>query len=154
MTTVAYRDGIMAGDSGNLYSNVMYRGAVKVARGPDGSLHGITGGAGDAGEYIRWVLAGMPGEAPKPEPTNREEGLSAFVALVVPPGGSVLRLWTAFGWEDHHGVPFFAIGAGSEMAIGAMAAGATAEEAVAIVAEHSTYAAHPIRTVSLGGQHG
>lgn len=151
MTTVAYRDGVMAGDSGNLFSNVMYRSAVKVARGPNGSLHGVTGNAGDAGQYIAWVLAGMNGDPPKPEPTNREEGRSAFIALVVPPTGNIVRLWTAYGWEDHHNVPFMAVGAGAEMAIGAMAAGATAEQAVAICAEHSTYASHPIRTVSLGG---
>lgn len=148
MTTIAYRDGIMAGDSGNWLNNVMYRGAIKVARGPDGSLHGVTGNAGDAEPYIRWVLDGMQGDAPKPEATDRNEGRSAFLALVVPPGGGPVRLWTAFGSEEHHDVPFIAIGAGAEMAVGAMAAGATAEEAIRIVAQHSNFAALPVRTVS------
>jgi hypothetical protein len=147
MTTVAYRDGVMAADSGSWFSNVVYRSALKVARGPDGSLHGVTGNAGDAGQYIRWVLDGMPGDPPQPEAINREEGRSAFLALVVPPHGDVARVWTAYGWEDHHGVPFIAIGAGAEMAIGAMAAGASAERAVEIAAEYSTYAALPVRTV-------
>lgn len=136
----------MAADSGNWFSNVLYRSALKIARGPDGSLHGVSGNAADAGQYLQWVLAGMEGDAPKPEATNREEGRSAFLALVVQPDDHV-RLWTAFGWEDHYDVPFIAIGAGSEMAIGAMAAGATAEQAVAIVAERSTYAALPVKTI-------
>lgn len=148
MTTIAYRDGVLAADSGNWHSNVLYRSALKVARGPDGSLHGVTGSAADAETYIRWVQSGMEGDAPKPDAINREEGRSAFIALVVPPSGDLVRVWTAYGWEDHHGVQFMAVGAGSEMAIGAMAAGATAEQAVAIVAEHSTYAALPVRTVS------
>lgn len=147
MTTIAYRDGVMAGDSGNWFSNVLYRSALKVAKGPNGSLHGVTGNAGDAEQYIRWVLAGMQGEAPRPEATNREEGRSAFVALVVSVSGNLVRLWTAYGWEDHHDVPFIAVGAGSEMAIGAMAAGASAERAVEIVAEHSNFASLPVRAV-------
>ena len=146
MTTIAYRDGIIAGDSGSENSNVMYRGAIKVVRGQDGSLHGVTGSAPDASVYIRWVLDGMEGDAPRPEATNRQDGLSAFIAIVVPPVGNMIRLWTAYGWEDHHDVPFMAIGAGSEMAIGAMAAGATAEQAVSIVAMHSNFAALPVRT--------
>lgn len=136
----------MAADSGNWFSNVLYRSALKIARGPDGSLHGVTGNAADAEQYVRWVLDGMQGDAPKPEATNRDEGRSAFLALVVAPDGHV-RLWTAFGWEDHYDVPFIALGSGAEMAIGAMAAGATAEQAVAIVAEHSNYAALPVKTI-------
>ena len=150
MTTIAYRDGVMAGDSGLQNSNVLYRSAVKVARGHDGSLHGVTGSAPDACGYIRWVQNGMLGDPPKPEATNREEGRSAFIALIVSPGDTCVRLFTAYGVEDFYSAPFVAIGAGSEMAIGAMAAGASAEEAVAIVADNSTFAAHPIRTVSIG----
>jgi hypothetical protein len=146
MTTIAYRDGVMAGDSGNNFSNVIYRSALKVARGPDGSLHGITGGAGEAGEYLRWVIAGMVGDPPKPEATNPQEGRSSFVVLIALPSGLV-RLWTAYGMEDHHNIPFMAAGAGSEIAIGAMAAGASAERAVEIVAEYSSYAALPVVTV-------
>ena len=147
MTTIAYRDGLMAADSGNWLSNVTYRSALKIARGPDGSLHGVAGNAGEGCEYLRWVEAGMEGDPPKPEVTNREDGSGAFIALVVPPEGDVVRLWTAFGFEDHHDVPFIAIGAGSELAIGAMAAGASAEQAVEIVAQHSGYAALPVRVV-------
>lgn len=147
MTTIAYKAGVMAADSGSWFSNVVYRGAIKIARGHDGSLHGISGNAADAEEYLRWVNAGMVGDPPKPAPTNREEGRSAFLALVAPSTGDVVRVWSAYGWEDHHAVPFIAIGAGAEMAIGAMAAGASAERAVEIAAEHSGYAALPVRTI-------
>lgn len=139
----------MAADSGSWQSNVAYRSAIKLAKGPDGSLHGVTGCAADAEEYLRWVRAGMTGDPTKPEPTNREEGRSAFLALVVPPEGPI-RLFSAFGWEDFHGIPFIAIGAGAEMAIGAMAAGATAETSVRIVAEHSSFALLPVRTITRG----
>lgn len=147
MTTVAYKDGVMAADSGSWFSNVVYRGAIKIAKGHDGSLHGVCGNAPDAEGYLKWVNDGMVGDPPKPEATNREDGRSAFLALVVPSSGDVLRVWSAYGWENHNGVPCFAIGSGSEMAIGAMAAGADAEHAVGIVAEHSDYAALPVRTI-------
>lgn len=147
MTTIAYKDGVMAADSGSWFSNVVYRGAIKIAKGPDGSLHGVCGNAAEAGNYLKWVNDGMVGDPPKPEPTNREEGHSAFLALVAPPSGDVLLVLSAFGWENHNCVPYLAIGSGSEMAIGAMAAGADAAQAVAIVAEHSDYAALPVRTI-------
>lgn len=150
MTTIAYRDGVMAADSGVWNSNIGYRTAIKIAVGPDGSLHGVTGSAGDALSYLRWVESGMDGSIPKPEVTNREEGRSAFNALVVPPTGDIIRIWTAFGWEDHHAAAFFALGAGSEIAVGAMAAGASAERAIEIVAEHSAYALLPVRTIRRG----
>lgn len=138
----------MAGDSGNNFSNVIYRSALKVARGPDGSVHGITGNAAEGGEYLRWVVSGMAGEPPKPQATNPDEGRSSFIALVVLPSGYV-RVWSAYGWEDHRDMPFIAVGAGAEIAVGAMAAGASAERAVEIVAEYSSYATLPVKTVSL-----
>lgn len=148
MTTIAYRDGAMAGDSGSLNSGVLYRTTIKVCKGMDGSLHGVTGCSAEAGAYIKWVENGMTGAPPPPEATNREDGRSSYLALVASPKGDNVRIFTAYGWEEFHDIPFIAIGAGAEMAIGAMAAGATAEQAVAIVAEHSTYAAHPVRTIS------
>lgn len=147
MTTIAYRDGVMAGDSGCWLSNVKYSSAIKVAKGHDGSLHGVAGTAGDALGYLKWVTDGMCGEPPKPDSVNREEGRGAFVALVIPPKNGLARLWTAYGWEDHHDVSFIAIGAGAEMAIGAMAAGASAERAVEIVAGYSNFAALPVRCI-------
>lgn len=148
MTTIAYRAGIMAADSGAWLSNVAYRTANKLAVGPDGSLHGVTGGQGECETYLQWVRGGMAGEAPKPEPAgDAGDNRSSFLALVISPAGD-LSVWTAHGHELHGRPEFFALGAGSEMAIGALAAGATAEEAVAIVAEHSEYARTPVRTIS------
>ena len=145
MTTIAYKSGVMAADSGTWLSNVAYRTGNKLAVGPDGSLHGVTGNAADGCTYLRWVTDGMKGDAPKPTETDPKEGRSSFMALVVLPDR--VRLWTAHGFEEHERPAHFAIGAGSEMAIGAMAAGATAEEAIAIVADNSEYARLPVRTI-------
>lgn len=148
MTTIAYKSGVMAADSGNWLGNVAYRTGNKLAVGPDGSLHGVTGNAAEGCTYLRWVTYGMKGAAPKPEETDRKEGRSSFMALVVLPDQRV-RLWTAHGFEEHECPVYFAIGAGSEMAVGAMAAGASAEEAVAIVADNCEYARLPVRKVAL-----
>lgn len=151
MTTLAYRNGVLAADSGSWISNVAYRTANKLAMGPDGSLHGVTGGQGECDTYTAWVRAGMEGDAPRPEPVGDPgDNRSSFHALVVSPTGEV-SIWTAHGFERHGQVDYFALGAGSEMAIGAMAAGASAERAIAIVADNSDYARLPVRTISRSG---
>lgn len=149
MTTLAYRDGVLAADSGAWIWNVAHRSAVKLAKDNLGRLHGVVGNAGEATNYLGWVRGGMEGEPPKPEATDPKDSLSSFLAMIVETDGTIY-LHTAYGQEEHLNVPYFALGSGAEFAMGAMFAGATAEQAVEAAAEHSNYAMKPIHSVRHG----
>lgn len=69
-----------------------------------------------------------------------------FYILVAPPHGH-LQLWDYNGGCEPVILPFFAIGAGSEFAMGAMSAGASAREAVAIAIKWSEHCGGKITTM-------
>ena len=145
MTVIAYRVGIMAADSGSWdTSDVQHSWARKLARGPDGTLYGIAGNAGEGYALLAWVNGGCRGDMPMPRPIADHD--CSFIALRVAPGGSP-ELITAYGVEPYEGAPYQAIGAAREAALGALHAGASAEEAVAAAIEHSAHARGPVRSI-------
>lgn len=143
MTTIAYRDGMMAADSGCWIGSAHHTWTRKVALAPDGSLWGATGNAAECAALIRWAETG---EGEMPSPRQVSEGNSSFHALTVSPLGGV-RLLTAHGFEEMPGAPYFAIGAGGEAAFGALYMGATAEQAVAAAIAHASGASAPVQVV-------
>lgn len=143
MTTVAYRDGVMAADSGAWIGDASHGWAVKLAKGKDGALHGVAGNAAECGTYLDWVNAGYEGDEPRAEALP--DNASSFIVLIVPPSGP-LRLRTAKGVEVYD-APYFAIGAGSPTAYGALFAGATAEQAIEAAKEHASGAFGQVRTI-------
>ncbi|GAA2867421.1 ATP-dependent HslUV protease subunit HslV [Aminobacter niigataensis] len=143
MTTIAYRAGVMASDSGSWIGDASHGWAVKLAKGIDGALHGVAGNAAECCAYLGWVKGGYRGDEPRAdaEPDNR----SSFIVLIVPPEGA-LRLRTAKGDEVYE-APYFSIGAGSATAYGAMFAGATAEQAIEAAKEHASGAFGPVQSI-------
>lgn len=144
MTTIAYRDGIMAADScvANNAGTRLGR-ARKIHRLPDGTL---AAGAGDFAavlNVIDWLAAGQPTDE---RPAFEDE--TAVVLLLVHPDGIVGILETDLRECQVEG-DYFAIGSGCEGALGAMAAGARAEEAVRIACGIDTNTSGPVMTEAL-----
>jgi ATP-dependent HslUV protease subunit HslV len=140
MTTVAYRDGIMVSDTqctGSSYGKTRVR---KIIRLSDGSLFA---GAGDYLAILalrEWAEAGFEGK--RPAKTGDSQ------CLLVRPDRTVLHM-------GGNGKPyeildeFSAIGSGCDYALGAMAAGKSAQEAVEIAAAYDSMTSGPFLVESL-----
>lgn len=137
MTIIAYKDGVMAADSGCWSSG---REQIvpfpKITRAPDGSLLGLAGKLHDSWLLRQWVLAGMPQDA-KPEFKGRREPTDdePYILMAKPDGS----LWFATGDLVFAPDPQpSATGAGPacNFCEGAMEAGMTAGDAVALAIRH------------------
>lgn len=145
MTTIAYRSGTMAADSGAKFNDTFYNGARKLTRGKDGTLYGVSGNAAQCCDFLRWIDEGETGELPKPDKDT--DSTSSFIVLAVSPGGPV-RLITAYGTEMYRDGGYQAIGYDCAIAYGALYAGATAEQAIAAAVEHGTGTSGKVQTIS------
>lgn len=130
MTTVAYRDGIIAGDSQVTSGDVDVGRAVKIER--KGSVVvGVAGCLAFCQGFLDWFRGGMKGDPP----IMRKDDSRAEAIVVY--GGHVLSRDND-GW-DRLRAPYYAIGSGRQFAMGAMAAGASAEGAVRCAIKHDVY---------------
>lgn len=142
MTTIAFDGRILAVDRAGWVGNGIQYETDKLfifGGAPEGMpiKGGFYAGAGHAGDAIkigRWLQGGPE----YPVLVERNEGKGLVVTIEEEPrlfrisGALVLEPVLTLPWGD---------GAGMDMAIGAMAAGKTAPQAVEIVARHSTWAA-------------
>lgn len=139
MTTITYRNGIMAGDT-QVYHDALVGHAPKVHVFGN-VLVGCTGANCRIRAFVAWVEAGMAGEAP---------GMAETTALVVMPTGEV-RMYGEEGWCTFE-APYYAIGSGKKFALGAMAHGADAPQAVAAAMVHDESTGGTIHCVELERQ--
>ena len=146
MTTIAYRAGIMAADSGSWAGDASHGWAQKLAKGPDGTLYGVAGNAAQCEGFLQWVNEGCHGPYPQADREGTDGKDSSFIVLAVTPGG-LIRMITARGEERYQGAPYYAIGAAAPVAFGALFAGATAEQALEAAKEHGYGAFGRIRTL-------
>ncbi len=138
MTTVAYRDGTMASDSLVAYGDVDAGGAGKVFQiGP--VLLGFSGCLAIGQRFVDWVRAGMRGDAP-----DMARGGNKASAIIVHDGYIVSC--DDSGW-DRLKAEYYAIGSGRLLALGAMAHGASAEEAVRAAIRHDIYSGGAVQVV-------
>lgn len=145
MTTIAFRDGIMAADSGSWAGDASHGFAEKLARGADGTLYGVAGNAAESEGFLEWVRCGCNGSSPKPVYTaDRKE--SSFIVLIARPGERIGLL--SGGGEERYDAPYYAIGAGAVAAFGALFMGATAVQSIEAAKEHGVGAFGKIRTVN------
>lgn len=120
MTTLAYRDGVLAADT------LATSNGLRDDFGPKIWRHGdvLIGGAGSRALCLKfrdWVIGGMDGESP----FEKGDGNG----IVVSPIGIVC--WSENGcWPVRQ--PFYALGSGYQVAMGAMEMGASAAEAVRV----------------------
>lgn len=140
MTTVVYRDGVLASDTlvsdGNCYvadTNKIYR-----VRGH------LVGGCGSLGAVLRfceWFKAGA-------DEGNRPRVDDDFDTITIAPNGRVT-------WYSHELIPtefrapFHAVGSGAQVALGALHMGASAKQAVQVAMRVDKHSGGSVRTLRL-----
>jgi ATP-dependent HslUV protease subunit HslV len=141
MTTIVYRDGVIAADTMLSCGDSLKYGITKIARGPDGRLGGGCGDAAFTTPWLRW-LRGDIDQMPEPK-FDDKGGDTGFVVWpdgkieVFERGGSFMVEW-----------PYFAIGSGSPEAMGALFVGASAEEAVRAAIQHDAHTGGAVQVLS------
>lgn len=140
MTTIAYRNGVMAADT-RAYSggNAPLGRKVKIRRLDDGTLVGASSSTPGMGELILdWYADGADKEN-----TPTIDADSWFELLAVKPTGQAWFTKSQFFLSGPLEADYFVIGSGAEYAKGAMGMGAEAEEAVVVAAIFDPYTEGP-----------
>ena len=140
MTVIAYRDGIMAADSGVWCGDILVgHNHEKITRLPDGALLGCCGLTPNIRAAIQWLAYG----GDKPDPVEEGE----FGAILARRGlvEEVTHKMASYPLAGD----IFCHGSHSEFMFGAMAAGASAEDAVRIAIQRCRYAAGDVHVMKL-----
>lgn len=144
MTTIAYRDGVMAGDRRVTEDSLVAFEMRKVfKRKSDGALVGGVGNTTILQRYVDWFLDGERGFKPNMGLTKDDE----TCVIVARPSGKV-------EYHDRNGIQpilgkFFAIGSGASAALGALEMGATARQAVRVASKYDTNTGNGFHVVEL-----
>lgn len=126
MTTIAYRDGVLAADTLSTRNGAREGVAVKIVQRGD-LLAGASGASDFAKAFRDWFRQGCRGDCP---PLGDPEKNWAEGFIIMPDDRLVTFGPTAQWAEKGMFSGMNAWGSGADFARGAMAAGATAEEAV------------------------
>jgi hypothetical protein len=151
MTTIAYRDGIMAADSRAFpghwefavgSKDKLFKTSTRTHHRFTGALVGISSNFVGAAELLRpWLEAGAdPFDMPPFKPET-------FTILVVVSQGIFLAD-NQCAFTGPLGAPYAAIGGGAALAMGAMAMGASAHRAVEIACDLHPGSALPVTTLT------
>jgi 20S proteasome alpha/beta subunit len=137
MTTIAYRDGILAGDTRVTTEDLVSPEKIrKVFKLRNGCLFAHSGDAEEGELLKRSIIKGGP--MPKIKDSD---------AICVMPNGDILftegLTWTKIV------APFVALGSGKQFAYGAMQYGASAADAVRVACKLDKHSGLPIQTVRL-----
>ena len=133
MTTVVYRDGVLAADTLVVANGIVVGQKSKLFR--VGS-HSAIGFAGDI-KYMNKFL----------ESTPEDEFTGEFGAIRVV--GKKVTTYSGDNNPEEVDAPFHAIGSGWEIAMGAMAMGATAEEAVRVAMQYDVNTGGEVECITL-----
>lgn len=152
MTTIVYRDGVMAADSCETIEEESagdhVRKCAKLFR-YDGYLIGLQGESTPGMVFLNWFTGfkGMPGVHTK-RPDELVDSDADFTALVVTPRGQVFEFdrW-CIATRRYGG--FHAVGSGVKAALGALHMGASAPAAVRIAAKIDPYTRGPVHVMRL-----
>ncbi|RWI35397.1 hypothetical protein [Mesorhizobium sp.] len=137
MTTIAYRDGILAVDSRSTRGNTIVPGAcAKLVRMKDGSVATGCGTKGNIAAFIRWLDDGKEGKPPK---------LDKSTIVHLQADGRVFEYWDENPVETTG--PFEAWGSGADFALGCLWAGLSAEEAVRAACKCDSGSGEPVFTM-------
>lgn len=130
MTTIAYRDGMLAADTMLVADNAIYgfgRKAYRAGR----ILFAAAGCTARAQRFRDWMRRGMQGDVPDMHAEKEGDGATGYV--YTPDGVEVSFFPNTPPLAAK--AEFYAHGSGGWIALGAMEAGATAEEAVRAAAK-------------------
>jgi len=143
MTTIAYKDGVLAAD--RLCDS--YPGKFEAQKILLLKSGGVLAGAGDRADiekFYRWYDAGQP-EGKEPKLTD-----GSMAILIAELGQPLLYANESMFPIVMDTVDFYAIGSGSNYAIGAMAMGADAIQAVRVACQHEIYSGGAIQFIRVG----
>jgi hypothetical protein len=148
MTIIAYRDGMMAGDTLISTAQGHRLGAMeKVVKNKFGYLLGARGPSYDCQELMDWFLT-----ANSPNDLENAPRLEDVAAILVFPD-KIVRSLDKGKWKEcfeYTTFGFTASGCGDNFAMGAMVAGATARGAVEAAIQLTVKCGGEITTVELG----
>lgn len=152
MTTIAYRDGVLAADSRLTYSTdgggsrkhlctKLYRKTITEGRRTFEVVIATAGESSPALVFVDWYGSGKP-----PPEILRDLG-GDFTCLILRPDG--LYEADVYCRPDRINEPFYAIGSGSKEALAAMHCGKSAVQAVRVAAMVDPYTGGRIISMSL-----
>jgi hypothetical protein len=141
VTTIIYANGVLAGDTLQVSQGTRVGRRVKVGKAKDGSLVASAGNASYGIKLQRWATEDGYGEPPLPP---NEDSMGLYISNT----GLIAHI------EDE-GLAFtdtevIAIGSGRDIALGAVAAGASAIEAVRIASTLDVSTGTEVVSVRLG----
>ncbi|MBO6510136.1 MAG: hypothetical protein JJ979_16935 [Roseibium sp.] len=141
MTTIVYREGTLAADSGVFDRGVQCGTVRKIAKSPSGSMGGVAGCLGDSAAFLGWLKSGAEGEPPEFKDDESE-------GILVSPDGKVE--WIGRGRKRFEiKADYYAIGSGFAVAMGALEAGAGATTAIRIACKLDVYTSLPFTHLHL-----
>lgn len=140
MTTIAYRDGVLAADSLVTLGNTKVHGCYQKIQRIDGYLVGSAGSVAACQAFIDWVKYAEDDQAPPKGEYN---------AIIVNHKGKLREIEGGHFLPSPRGAKFTAIGSGAPFALAAMYAGASATEAVKIAAKIDTSTGLPVKTLKV-----
>lgn len=147
MTTIAYRNGILAADSRETTSDESagdYAGkCVKLIRLPKG----IVALQGDSGAGMAWLDWYGKGQSDDALAAHIRSTQADFTAVVLSTAG--LWVWDSWLIPQRVTARFYAVGSGTKAALGALHMGASAVQAVKVACKIDPWSAPPIVSMSL-----
>lgn len=146
MTTVVYRDGVLAADTLVTGGDTRIGFKSKIAK-VGNALVTATGTNALAIRFISWVREGCQGPCPPMALKSAVDGAEYdTTGILILPGGRCVTFREGTGIQWANG-PYFAFGSGQDYARGALAMGATAVEAVKAAMEFDIYTGGTIESV-------
>lgn len=145
MTTIVFRDGILAADRA-IFDRETYCGeTLKIFRSECGAIGGLAGFMGDSATFRDWMAA--PGGIAIDQPPEFQHQDSE--ALVITKAGDCYWIGPGKRWAKQL-AEYHVIGSGFRIAMGALAAGVSAEQAVKIACDLDTYTRGPVDLLTQG----
>ena len=141
MTTIVYRDGVLAADTA-IFDRGCYCGpTIKAYRAPSGVVGAAAGSLVDCLMFRDWLLGGQADPVPSFKSSDSE-------GIFINAPGQIMWL----GNEQkltHIMSEYIALGSGFRIAMGALAAGVTAERAVEICCDLDENTRRPVTVLHL-----
>ncbi len=137
MTTIAYRNGVLAADT-SLSTGGCLNGRVTKIAARDNDLAGVAGSAAFGAAFLKWFTDGEVGDPPKGESHD-----DSFDRGVIFRAGGPIEVYEPLGRFDVE-ADYYAFGSGRSEALGAMFAGADASTGVLAAMQHDANTAGEI----------
>lgn len=141
VTTIAYRDGVLAADSLATIGDTKAHGSYQKIRRIGDYMVGAAGSVAASEEFINWLLKHGDDDDLPPK--------GQYSALVIDAKGRVREIESGSILPVPRNAKFYSIGSGAPYALAAMYAGASAAEAVKIAAKIDTSTGLPVKILVL-----